>query len=149
MPSTQRQPSYRAAFALATALSVALTGSPAIAGEDEDVESAANETDQAAETPASTESDPDPDRSKASTALAPDDPPPSLSIDEARGPDVTLIAGEERTVYEYRQNGRLTMIKVVPSVGRAYYLAPRDPTSGFGDLEQADTLVPRWVLIEF
>ena len=30
-------------------------------------------------------------------------------------PNVTLIAGEERTVYEYRQNGKLTMIKVVPN----------------------------------
>jgi len=62
---------------------------------------------------------------------------------------VTLIAGEERTVYEYRQNGKLRMIKVVPKVGKPYFLAPRDPTTGFGDLEQAETLVPRWVLIEF
>ena len=42
------------------------------------------------------------------------------------------------------------MIKVVPNESaKAYYLVPRDPTRGFGDLEQADTLVPRWVLIEF
>ena len=34
-------------------------------------------------------------------------------------------------------------------MGKPYFLAPRDPTTGFGDLEQADTLVPRWVLIEF
>lgn len=66
-----------------------------------------------------------------------------------RGPDVTLIAGEERTVYEYRQNGQLRMIKVVPKFGPAYYLAPRDPTRGFGDLEQADSLVAEWVLREF
>jgi hypothetical protein len=66
-----------------------------------------------------------------------------------RGPDVTLIASEERTVYEYRQNGQLRMIKVVPRFGRPYYLAPRDPTQGFGDLEQARTLVPEWVIWEF
>lgn len=68
---------------------------------------------------------------------------------EFRGPDVTIIAGEERMVYEYRQNGQLRMIKVVPSVGRPYYLVPRDPTQGFGDLEQARTLVPEWVIWEF
>ena len=68
---------------------------------------------------------------------------------EFRGPDVTLIASEERTVYEYRQNGQLRMIKVVPSFGRPYYLVPRDPTQGFGDLEQARTLVPEWVIWEF
>lgn len=66
-----------------------------------------------------------------------------------RGPDVTLIAGEERVVYEYRQHGRLHMIKVVPKFGRPYYLAPRDPTQGFGDLEQADSLIAQWVLHEF
>ena len=68
---------------------------------------------------------------------------------DQRGPDVTLIAGEERTVYEYRQHGRLHMIKVVPKFGRPYYLAPRDPTQGFGDLEQADSLIAQWVLREF
>ena len=83
------------------------------------------------------------------STIRPADPPPPPSLEEARGPDVTLIAGEERTVYEYRQHGKLRMIKVVPKVGKPYYLAPRDPTSGFGDLEQAETLVPRWVLIEF
>ena len=68
---------------------------------------------------------------------------------EFRGPDVTLIAGEERTIYEYRHNGQLRMIKVVPKFGKPYYLAPRDPTRGFGDLEQADTLIAEWVLWEF
>ncbi len=74
---------------------------------------------------------------------------PAEPAAEFRGPDVTLIASEERTVYEYRQNGQLRMIKVVPSFGRPYYLVPRDPTQGFGDLEQARTLVPEWVIWEF
>ena len=65
------------------------------------------------------------------------------------GPDVTIIAGEQRTVYEYRQNGHLRMIKVVPSIGKPYYLVPRDRTTGFGDLERADMLLPNWVLVEF
>ena len=73
----------------------------------------------------------------------------SLPAPKFRGPDVTLIAGEERTIYEYRHNGQLRMIKVVPKFGKPYYLAPRDPTRGFGDLEQADTLIAEWVLWEF
>ena len=76
--------------------------------------------------------------------ILPDEPPPAF-----RGPDVTLIAGEERTIYEYRQNGQLRMIKVVPIIGKPYYLVPRDPTRGFGDLEQAETLVPQWVMGTF
>lgn len=67
----------------------------------------------------------------------------------SRGQDVTIIEGRERTVYEYRQNGVLRMIRVVPAVGRPYYLAPADPTRGYGNLEQADMLVPKWILVEF
>ena len=66
-----------------------------------------------------------------------------------QGPDVTIIAGEERTIYEYRQGSELRMVKVVPTWGKAYYLVPRDQTSGYGDLEKADMLLPSWVIIEF
>ncbi|MEE8078990.1 MAG: DUF2782 domain-containing protein, partial [Pseudomonadales bacterium] len=68
---------------------------------------------------------------------------------DIRGPDVTIIAGEERTIYEYRQNGELRMIKIVPNWGKPYYLVPRDRTTGFGDLERAEMLLPSWVLFEF
>ena len=68
---------------------------------------------------------------------------------DARGPDVTVVAGEKRLVYEYRQNGQLRMIKVVPKHGPPYYLVPRDETRGFGDLERADMLIARWTIIEF
>ena len=67
----------------------------------------------------------------------------------SRGRDVTIIEGRERTVYEYRQNGVLRAIRVVPDVGRPYFLVPADPTRGYGNLEQADMLVPKWTLLEF
>ena len=69
--------------------------------------------------------------------------------DAVSGPDVTIVVGEERTVYEYRQGNELRMIKIVPKLGKAYYLVPRDDTRGFGDLQQADMLIPRWTIIEF
>ena len=91
--------------------------------------------------------------SRGKAAKSGDQPPPSSRPSspppEFRGPDITLIASEERTVYEYRQNGQLRMIKVVPKFGKPYYLTPRDPTRGFGDLEQADMLLAEWVLWEF
>ncbi len=65
------------------------------------------------------------------------------------GPDVTIIASEERVIYEYRQNGQLRMVRVVPNWGKPYYLVPADPTKGFGDLERADALLPTWTLLEF
>jgi len=52
-------------------------------------------------------------------------------------------------IYEFRQNGELRMIRVAPSSGKPYYLVPRDPTRGDGDLQRVDALVPSWVLWEF
>lgn len=69
--------------------------------------------------------------------------------EDIRGPDVTIIDEEERTVFEYRQGGVLRMVKVVPDWGKPYYLVPRDPTAGYEDLERADTLLPNWVIVEF
>ncbi len=69
--------------------------------------------------------------------------------DALEGPDVTIIAQEEKIIYEYRQAGQLRMVRVVPTWGKPYYLVPRDPTRGFGDLEKAETLLPSWVIIEF
>jgi hypothetical protein len=60
-----------------------------------------------------------------------------------RGPDVTIIAEEERVIHEFR------LVRIVPTFGRPYYLVPRDPTRGFGDLERADMLLPSWVIVEF
>ena len=69
--------------------------------------------------------------------------------DSIRGPDVTIIEGEDRAVYEYRQNGQLRFIKVVPRIGKPYFLVPSDPTRGYGDLERSDMLLPSWPIVEF
>ncbi|MBM4204447.1 MAG: DUF2782 domain-containing protein [Gammaproteobacteria bacterium] len=65
------------------------------------------------------------------------------------GPDVTIIAGEERTIYEYWQNGHLRQVLIVPATGKSYYLRPADPTRGQGELDQAGMLLPSWLIVEF
>lgn len=77
----------------------------------------------------------------AQAAAAPED---TLS-----GPDIVIIAESERTIYEFRQGGELRMVRIEPKLGKPYYLVPRDPTRGFGDLERADMLLPSWVILEF
>lgn len=74
---------------------------------------------------------------------------PVTAEEPSRGPDVVIIQGEEQVVYEFRQNGQLRMVRVVPKWGKPYYLVPRDDTRGFGDLERADMLLPQWVIAEF
>jgi hypothetical protein len=68
---------------------------------------------------------------------------------DIRGPDVTIIEEEDRTVLEYRQGGVLRMVRIVPKWGKPYYLVPRDQTAGHEDLQRADALLPNWVIVEF
>ena len=63
-------------------------------------------------------------------------------------PEVTIVDRERDTVYEYRINGRLYMIKVVPQVGPPYYFIDQD---GDGNMETRATdytllRIPQWVL---
>ena len=79
---------------------------------------------------------------------------PLLRSEEAtspqlRGQDITVVQGTDRTVYEFRQNGELRAIRVVPKVGKAYTLVPADPTKGYGNLERVDRWLPQWILLEF
>ncbi len=75
--------------------------------------------------------------------------PLSIAEEVQRGPDVVIIAGKDKVVYEFRQNGELRMVRVVPKWGKPYYLVPRDGTEGFGNLERADMLLPQWIIAEF
>lgn len=75
---------------------------------------------------------------------------PSLRAETfEHGPDVVIIAGEDKVIYEFRQNGQLRLVRIVPTWGKPYYLVPRDETKGFGDLQRADMLLPRWIIAEF
>ena len=70
-------------------------------------------------------------------------------LEGLEGPDITIISGEERTIYEYRQNGYLRMVKIVPNWGRPYYLVPDTHIRPPGDLNQSERLVPSWIIVEF
>ena len=63
-------------------------------------------------------------------------------------PDIVIREEEDKTFYEYRVNGILKEIKVVPKVGPAYYLVPADG-EGWIREERSQMLVPKWVLFEW
>ncbi|MCY4657499.1 MAG: DUF2782 domain-containing protein [Gammaproteobacteria bacterium] len=73
------------------------------------------------------------------------EPPPEVLV----GPTVVLRTSERRTVYEFRVNGRLTRIKVVPKNGRPYYLIPVDRTETMGEFRQNSRLQMVWEVITF
>jgi len=77
---------------------------------------------------------------------------PEQDETERPTPDVTIIQGRDKTIAEYRIQGRLYMIKVTPRKGPPYYLVDTD---GDGNLEThrseltEDLLIPSWTLLEW
>ena len=56
--------------------------------------------------------------------------------------------GEDKVFYEYRVNGELVEIKVVPKVGPEYYLVPAEG-GGWIREDSTELLVPSWVLFRW
>lgn len=87
-------------------------------------------------------------------------PPPNLppveataavDADATLAPEVNITQTEQSTVEEYRQGGRLYLVKVTPHRGPPYYFLDRD---GDGFLEtsgwwQPETPVPMWRLFSW
>ena len=62
--------------------------------------------------------------------------------------DVDIVIAEDRVVYEYRVNGVITAIKVVPKRGRPYYMVPVDESPHY-EINHDATLYPKWVLLQW
>lgn len=83
------------------------------------------------------------------------EPPPipeRVHSGETLKPEVTIIKRKDATVEEYRANGLLYAIKVIPTKGKPYFLVDTD---GDGELEtrrsdlESNLLIPSWVLIRW
>ena len=62
---------------------------------------------------------------------------------------IVIIEGEDRLIYEYRQNGVLTMIKIVPKKGLPYYMVPLSGAQHTEGLDHQKKLYPQWVIKEW
>jgi hypothetical protein len=93
------------------------------------------------------------------TADAPPPPPPEtydpLSVPDLPGaeypePEVTITTKGTEIHEEYRVNGRLYMIKVIPAKGKPYYLIDHE---GSGQFRRSDfeprIAIPMWVIKRF
>lgn len=75
--------------------------------------------------------------------------PPHAPVGESFEPEVRIIKRKDETVHEYRVNGQLYMVKVVPANGPAYYLVDQDGDGSLdspGDQLDPMLVVPRWVI---
>lgn len=78
-------------------------------------------------------------------------PGSSLYAEEAAlavEPKIVIRHEEDKTFYEYRVNGILKEIKVVPEIGPVYYLVPADGNAWIRE-DRSQVLVPKWVLFEW
>jgi len=74
--------------------------------------------------------------------------PEPVQSGETLEPEVTIVESEKGTLYEYRVNGNLYMVKVQPVVGPPYYLLDLDG-DGRLDVRQNEpwnNSIPQWVL---
>ena len=77
--------------------------------------------------------------------------PPQVQSGETLEPDVTIVEKDKETVYEYRVNGQLYMVRVVPQAGPPYYFLDSDG-DGKLDARQYDPREvsgPQWLLFEW
>jgi hypothetical protein len=58
-------------------------------------------------------------------------PPDMEAFDAALEPQVTIVKSDTETREEFRQNGRLYMVKVTPAVGPEYYLVDQAGDGNF------------------
>lgn len=86
-------------------------------------------------------------------APEPPDLPDPVQSGEAIEPEVTIIQREDSRIEEYRVNGQLYMVKVMPNVGPSYYLLDRDGDghleSNLNEIHKASEIVPQWVLFRW
>ncbi len=89
---------------------------------------------------------------KSGPAPLPPPPPVAQEGGETIEPEVTIIKDEKKTVYEYRVNGQVYMVRVVPAAGEPYYFLDTD---GDGELdiektgEPTNDAVNQWVLFRW
>ncbi len=85
-------------------------------------------------------------------ALAAEPPPPVDENGEVIEPEVTIREEGGRTIHEYRVNGQIYMLKIVPARGPAYYLMDLDGDGQFDEVRGDDPgqiVVPQWILFRW
>ena len=89
----------------------------------------------------------------AGTPAAPDTKPPALMpLDDSVEPQITIRQREGATIEEYRVNGKLYKIRVIPLRGEPYILVDQRGDGSFVPQEGPGTpglSIPQWVIGTF
>ncbi|NRB57191.1 MAG: DUF2782 domain-containing protein [Salinicola sp.] len=66
----------------------------------------------------------------------------------AEQPSITSQQDGQRTIDEYRVNGKLYAIRIVPADGKPYFLYDNNGDGDFSRVEASSVAVPAWVIQE-
>ncbi len=87
-----------------------------------------------------------------SAAPEPPELPMPVQSGEELEPDITIIRKGKKTIQEFRKNGQLYMVKIIPAIGPAYYLIDTDGDGTLdvkgNDLDKG-TQINQWKLLEW
>ena len=84
----------------------------------------------------------------------PDGPPVAgeTQADSLQQPEITIRRGAEDIIKEYRVNGRLYMVQIIPDKGIPYFLVDTDGDGNldahYNDLDP-NLAVPAWVILSW
>lgn len=66
------------------------------------------------------------------------DPPLPVQSGEALEPDITIIRRGTKTIHEYRMDGKLYKVKIIPDIGPAYYMVDKDGDGSMEEVRSSD-----------
>ena len=97
------------------------------------------------------------DDSSGEPAAVPEPPELPMPVEsgeilDEESPEITIKRRGKKTIQEYRINGELYMVKIVPDVGPAYYMIDSNGDGNLNvrrsDLER-NLKIPQWVLFRW
>lgn len=62
-------------------------------------------------------------------------------------PEIIIKQMEDKIIHEYRINGFLYAIKVIPKKGKPYYLVAEEGGENFMRLDEPRFVVPKWEIL--
>jgi len=64
-------------------------------------------------------------------------------------PEIVIRATEDKVIHEYRVNGFLYAVKIVPKNGVPYYLVAEDGSENFTRIGESNFKVPKWEILKW
>lgn len=73
----------------------------------------------------------------------------SFAADDPAEPEIIIRQMEDKVIHEYRINGFVYAIKVIPNKGKPYYLVAEEGGEQFMRVDEPRFLIPKWTIFSW